>query len=179
MKWHYWKILYTFLDLDIILLKTISLILPLVDIFLKTWYLKAWKCQQYIFWFRESGRNVSILQKCHAYFKWSYYYIRIYIFVISSTFRLPNNCFSKYHLIYFAGSGLGLIILKWNDINELTITDLIVRNHWVLSERILSPMMLEYLASKNPHYYNTIPVESIIMTRQLDGNPMEITDCMK
>ena len=33
MKWQYCKILYTFLDLDIILLKTISLILPSVHIF--------------------------------------------------------------------------------------------------------------------------------------------------
>ena len=37
---------YTLLDLDIILLKTISMILPLVDIF-KNAVLKAWKCQYY------------------------------------------------------------------------------------------------------------------------------------
>ena len=41
-------------------------------------------------------------------------------------------------------------------------------------------MMVEYLVSKNPqYYYNTIPVESFVMTRQLDCNPMDITGCMK
>ena len=40
--------------------------------------------------------------------------------------------------------------------------------------------MAEYLASNNPqYYYNMILVESLVMTRQVDGNPMEITGCMK
>ena len=40
--------------------------------------------------------------------------------------------------------------------------------------------MVEYIASKNPqYYYNTILVESLVMTHHVDGNPMEITGCMK
>ena len=29
------------------------------------------------------------------------------------------------------------------------------------------------------HYYNAIPMESLVMTHQVDGNPMEIKCCMK
>ena len=40
--------------------------------------------------------------------------------------------------------------------------------------------MVDYLASKNPqYYYNMIPVESLVIKRQIDGNPMEIMGCMK
>ena len=40
--------------------------------------------------------------------------------------------------------------------------------------------MADYLASKNPqYYYSTIPVESLVMTRQMDNNPIEILSCMK
>ena len=36
----------------------------------------------------------------------------------SSIFRLPKDCFNKYHLVCFTGSDLGLIILEWNDVSE-------------------------------------------------------------
>ena len=40
--------------------------------------------------------------------------------------------------------------------------------------------MVEYLDSKNPlYFFNTIPVESLVVRRQVDGNPTEITRCMK
>lgn len=40
--------------------------------------------------------------------------------------------------------------------------------------------MVEYLFSKNCQYYcSTIPVESLVMRRQVDANPMEITGLMK
>ena len=40
--------------------------------------------------------------------------------------------------------------------------------------------MVEYLDSKNPlYFFNTIPVESLVVRRQVDGNPIEITSCMK
>ena len=43
-----------------------------------------------------------------------------------------------------------------------------------------SCIMAEYLASKNPqYYYNTIPVESVVLARQKDGSPIEIQGCMK
>ena len=69
--------------------------------------------------------------------------------------------------------------VKWNDI-EVTATDPIVRNHWILPERILSHTMVEYLASKNrQYYYNTIPVETLVITRQVDDNPVEIANAWK
>ena len=40
--------------------------------------------------------------------------------------------------------------------------------------------MVEYLASKNSQCYcNTISVETLVITLQVDGNPMEIKSCMK
>ena len=40
--------------------------------------------------------------------------------------------------------------------------------------------MVEYLASKNPqYYYQTIPVESLVLDQQKDGSPIEIPGCMK
>ena len=88
--------------------------------------------RKYIFVFESvTGWNTSTLQKYRAYFKRAYYYIRIYFFTINSIFRLPKDCFSKYHLTYFTGSDLGLIILKWNSINEVAVTDPIVRNHCI------------------------------------------------
>ena len=48
-------------------------------------------------------------------------------FAISSMFRIAKDCFSNYHLTYFMGSHLELIILKINDINEVAVTDPIVR----------------------------------------------------
>ena len=42
-------------------------------------------------------------------------------------FRIAKDCFSNYHLTYFMGSHLELIILKINDINEVAVTDPIVR----------------------------------------------------
>ena len=41
------------------------------------------------------------------------YYMRIFFFFVI-------YCFNKHHLIYFPGNDLGFIILKWNDINEVT-----------------------------------------------------------
>ena len=52
-------------------------------------------------------------------------------FAINSIFQLPKDCFSKYHLIYYAGSDLELIILKWNNINEVAVTGPVVRNHCI------------------------------------------------
>ena len=62
---------------------------------------------------------------------------------------------------------------------------LVLRIFW---ERILTHHVffnsfcekVEYLAWKNPqYYYKKIPVESLVMTRQVDGNAMEITGCME
>ena len=40
--------------------------------------------------------------------------------------------------------------------------------------------MVEYLASKNrQYYYNTIPVETLVITRQVDDNPVEIANAWK
>ena len=40
--------------------------------------------------------------------------------------------------------------------------------------------MVEYCASKNPqYYYQTIPVESLVLDQQKDGSPIEIPGCMK
>ena len=40
--------------------------------------------------------------------------------------------------------------------------------------------MVGYLASKNPqYYYQTVPVESLVLVRQKDGSPIEIPGCMK
>ena len=47
--------------------------------------------------------------------------------VTNSIFRPPKDCFSVCRLMYFAGCNLGLIILKWNGINEVAVTDPIVR----------------------------------------------------
>ena len=77
--------------------------------------------------------NIPILQKYCTYFKRAYCFVRIYIFTINSIFRHPKEYFSKYHFIYFAGSDLGSIILKWNDISEVTVTDPIERNHCIAS----------------------------------------------
>ena len=52
-------------------------------------------------------------------------------FAINSKFQLSKDRFSKYHLMYYAGSDLGLIILKWNDINKVAVTDLTVRNRCI------------------------------------------------
>ena len=67
-------------------------------------------------------QNIPILQKYCTYFRRVYYYISIFSVIY---------CFDKNNLIYFAGSGLGLIILKWNDIHEVAVTDPIVRNHYI------------------------------------------------
>ena len=40
--------------------------------------------------------------------------------------------------------------------------------------------MVEYLASKNPQcYYQTVPVESLVLVRRKHGSPIEIPGCMK
>ena len=40
--------------------------------------------------------------------------------------------------------------------------------------------MVEYFASKNPqYYYQTVPLESVLLDRQNNGTPIEIPGCMK
>ena len=93
-------------------------------------------------------KNIALISNEHII---TYEYI---FFAINSIFRFPKDCSSKYHLRYFTGSDLELIILKSNDINEVAVTDPNVGNHWILPERILSDTiffnssreMVEYLA---------------------------------
>ena len=66
------------------------------------------------------GWNIPF-KKHRAYFNRAYHYIRIYFFAINSIFRLPKDCFSKYHRIYFAGSDLELIIHILNEMNEVAV----------------------------------------------------------
>ena len=47
---------------------------------------------------------MSVLFHKHVFFK--------HIYFSSTIFRFPEDLFSKYHLIYFAGSDLELIILS-------------------------------------------------------------------
>ena len=65
----------------------------------------------------------SYLQKYCPYFKGEYYYIRTFFF-LQYTVLININ-------LYFAGGHLRLIILKWNGINEVAITDAIVRNQCI------------------------------------------------
>ena len=44
-------------------------------------------------------------------------------------------CFNKHHLSHFTGSGLGLINLRWNNSNEVAVTDPIVRNYYIAKKK--------------------------------------------
>ena len=46
-----------------------------------------------------------------------------------SIFPYRKNSFSQYQLSYFAEKDLVSIILKWNDIKEVAVSNPIVRNH--------------------------------------------------
>ena len=76
-----------------------------------------------------------------------------------------------------AGHGKGVIdAMSSFDVKNILRKDIVTYNVFLNN----SHDTVEYLASKNPQYYNqTVAVESLVPDRQKDGSPIEIPGCMK
>ena len=74
----------------------------------------------------------------------------------NSIFRLPKDCFSKYHLTCFAGSDLGLIVLKWNQSSGCNWSETIALQRsceifWT-TKKVFVYVLLFFLGSRNFDY---------------------------